>query len=232
MLGDTIGCEGDSLILMAQGDGDFSWDSTINGIKYEDVFTLNQDTIILTADNFCGQIVDTVQLVVIPTSLLDLGPDTTIFAGESIYFSSSLPGNYQWTPTYGIDCSTCSTVIFSPEETTTYILQIDTVGCISQDEIIINVEVSGDVAVPNLFTPNGDGVNDLLEIYGFSIDELDFRIYDRWGEVVFQTNSISDAWDGKFNGMELNTAVFVYSIKVKYKDGREVIQQGNITLVK
>ena len=46
------------------------------------------------------------------------------------------------------------------------------------------------------------------------------------------TNSISDAWDGKFNGMELNTAVFVYSIKVKYKDGREVIQQGNITLVK
>ena len=170
--------------------------------------------------------------MVIPTSLLDLGPDTTIFAGESISFSSNLPGTYEWSPTYGIDCSDCSSVIFSPEETTTFVLQIDTIGCISRDEIIINVEVSGNISVPNLFTPNGDGVNDLLEIYGYSIDELDFRIYDRWGEIVFQTNSILDHWDGRFNGMELNTAVFVYSIKVKYKDGREVIQQGNITLVK
>ena len=64
------------------------------------------------------------------------------------------------------------------------------------------------------------------------IKEFVFRIFDRWGEMVFQTNSILDTWDGKYNGMELNTAVFVYSIKVKYKDGREEVQQGNITLVK
>ena len=232
VFGDTMGCEGDSLILTADGFGQFSWDSIVNGIKYENIFSLNQDSILLVADNFCGQIVDTVRLVVIPTSLLDLGPDTTIFAGENISFSSNLPGIYQWSPTYGIDCSDCASVTFSPEETTTFVLQIDTIGCISRDEIIINVEVSGNISVPNLFTPNGDGVNDLLEIYGYSIDELDFRIYDRWGEIVFQTNSILDSWDGKFKGMELNTAVFVYSIKVKYKDGREVIQQGNITLVK
>ena len=167
--------------------------------------------------------------MVITTAVVDLGSDTTIFGGVSISFSSNLPGTYEWSPTYGIDCSDCSSVTFSPEETTTFVLQIDTIGCISRDEIIINVEVSGNISVPNLFTPNGDGVNDLLEIYGYSIDELDFRIYDRWGEIVFQTNSILDHWDGRFNGMELNTAVFVYSIKVKYKDGREVIQQGNIT---
>ena len=98
-------------------------------------------------------------------------------------------------------------------EDITYALTIDTLGCISYDEITIYVEVAGEVFVPNLFTPNADGLNDVLEIFGNSIDYLDFKIFDRWGEMVFQTDNINDVWDGTFNGMPLNSAILFIQLR-------------------
>ena len=94
--------------------------------------------------------------------------------------------------------------------------------------------------VPNLFSPNGDNNNDLLHIYGWSVDEIDFRVYDRWGELIFQSTnpnistpgSPTWGWDGTFKGVELNSAVFVYTLEVTYMDGREQVQHGNITLIR
>ena len=72
----------------------------------------------------------------------------------------------------------------------------------------------------------------MLAIYGHAVDEIDFKIFDRWGEVVFHSQSINATWDGTFNGKPLNSAVFVYSAQVTYIDGREQTQQGNITLIR
>ena len=83
-----------------------------------------------------------------------------------------------------------------------------------------------------MFSPNEDGVNDVLGIYGWSVSEVEFRIYDRWGELVFQSNSMDAKWDGTYKGTPLNSAVFVYTLQVTYMDGREQQQHGNITLVK
>lgn len=232
ILGDSLGCEGDSLWLTTLGHGGLTWNNSITGNSFDDVFTLNEDLIILESVNHCGTFYDTLGLTIIPTSLLDLGNDTTIFAGEQISLFSNLPGTYLWFPNTALSCNDCNNVIANPIEDITYSLTIDTMGCISYDEISIYVEVAGDIFVPNLFTPNADGINDFLEIYGNSIDEFDFKIYDRWGEMVFQTDNINEVWDGTFNGMPLNSAVFVYTIEVVYLDGREDIQQGNITLIK
>ena len=89
--------------------------------------------------------------------------------------------------------------------------------------------------MPNLFSPNGDGINDVLHIYGWSVDEVDFRIFDRWGELIFQSsdpNLSTWGWDGTYRGVELNSAVFVYTVEVTYMDGREQVQHGNITLIR
>ena len=171
----------------------------------------------------------------IPTSLLDLGNDTTIFAGESIVLNGAGGSSYSWTPSDGLSCDNCPNPIASPLETTTYTVIADSAGCLSVDEITVTVEISGDVFVPNLFSPNNDGVNDVLQLYGYSIDEIDFRIYDRWGELIYQNNDPNFSswhWDGTFKGVELNSAVFVYTVEVTYMDGREQIQHGNITLVR
>lgn len=96
-----------------------------------------------------------------------------------------------------------------------------------------NVELGGEVYVPNIFSPNGDGHNDFLFVRGKGIVELQFTIYDRWGEQVFSTTDINVGWDGNSRkGEPLNLAVFVYVVKGKYKNGDEIDQKGNVTLLK
>lgn len=92
---------------------------------------------------------------------------------------------------------------------------------------------SGEVLyVPNAFSPNGDGVNDMLFPLGESFETFEFVVYNRWGQIVFQTTDRSIGWDGTFNGKPLNTDVFAYRLKGKTFDGKEVLKTGNITLVR
>jgi gliding motility-associated-like protein len=235
IFGDTIGCEGDSLFLYADGEGSILWNTGENSNELIGLFILGDTLATVEAINHCGIFNDSVTLVVIPTSILELGADTSIFAGESVVLNADGGSTYSWSPSNGLSCTNCPNPIASPIETTTYTVIVDSAGCVSIDEITINVEISGDVYVPNLFSPNGDGINDVLHIYGWSVDEVDFRIYDRWGELIFQSsdpNLSTWGWDGTYRGVELNSAVFVYTVEVTYMDGREQVQHGNITLIR
>ena len=88
------------------------------------------------------------------------------------------------------------------------------------------------VYVPNIFSPNGDGNNDLLLVRGDGIDYMLFIIYDRWGEKVFESSSLSLGWDGLFKGNPVNPGVFVYRLNATFLDGSESILSGNITLIR
>jgi gliding motility-associated-like protein len=88
-----------------------------------------------------------------------------------------------------------------------------------------------EVAVPSAFSPNGDGNNDLLSVLG-SITDIDFAIYNRWGQLVFRTNDRAKGWDGKFNGVDLNPGVFAYRLSGKDLEGKLIERKGNITLVR
>ena len=94
--------------------------------------------------------------------------------------------------------------------------------------------VCGDiyVFVPNAFRPNGDGVNDLVYVRGQNISEIQFKIFDRWGEMVFETNDQSIGWDGTFRGKPLDPDVYVYHLQVLCVDGQENLIKGNITLLR
>ncbi len=93
-------------------------------------------------------------------------------------------------------------------------------------------EVVPVVLVPNVFSPNGDGNNDMLGVYGRAISQLQFIIYDRWGEKVFETTDINGEWDGSYRGMPMNIGVFVYILKGKFKNGDEFDKKGNVTLLR
>jgi len=88
------------------------------------------------------------------------------------------------------------------------------------------------VFIPNIFSPNGDGKNDMLFVLGKGIDDFVFIVYERWGSQVFETTSQSKGWDGTYKGKALNEAVFVYYIKAQMEDGQTIEKKGNISLVR
>ena len=107
-------------------------------------------------------------------------------------------------------------------------------GC--PDTMVVTLCGENDIWVPNIFSPNGDGSNDIVFVRGEAVDYVTIVIYDRWGELIFDGNStevaMNTGWDGTKRGKELAPQVFVYFMKGAFLDGEEFEKQGNITLVK
>ncbi|MDA9773844.1 gliding motility-associated C-terminal domain-containing protein [Saprospiraceae bacterium] len=178
---------------------------------------------------------------------LDVGLDQTIDQGENATIEaifdipeSDIDTFYWITTDPSISCLDCTNPEVSPLVTTTYIaVLIDKYGCMITDEIIIRVEVNKNVYIPSVFSPNGDGTNDVFVIFGeagtFSVSNL--RIYNRWGELVFsqsniEPNDLSKGWNGRFKNELVNPAVFAYYAEVVFTDGEIKIMAGDITVVR
>jgi gliding motility-associated-like protein len=89
-----------------------------------------------------------------------------------------------------------------------------------------------DVFVPNVFSPNGDGKNDFLMVYGNYISRIDMRIFNQWGEQVVRITDKTKGWDGKHQGKPQPVGVYVYALEVIMTDGRTIKLKGSITLVR
>lgn len=129
--------------------------------------------------------------------------------------------------------------VFKPDGAGLYTICVDitdTNGCTGQACVQIRVTemICGepDIYVPNAFTPNGDLQNDMVFVRGNNIEEMNFEIYDRWGELMFQTDDQTEGWDGTYKGMLADPAVFVYHLKGTCIGGDEFLIKGNITLIK
>lgn len=149
--------------------------------------------------------------------------------------SSNQPGalfTYSWSPNTGLSCDACENPVALITETTTYtVTVIDENGCTATDEITLTLS-SGNVFVPNIFTPNADGRNDELLILGQGIDTVVFSVYDRWGEKVFETNDKSIGWDGTYKGRGLNTGLYFYVADIVFQDGSTDVVKGNVSLMR
>lgn len=97
---------------------------------------------------------------------------------------------------------------------------------------LMTISPECEVFVPNAFSPNNDGQNDFLCIYGKCIETLNLVIYDRWGEKVFETTDAKQCWDGTYKGKLMNSAVFVYYYNVTLFSGENLVKKGNISLVR
>jgi gliding motility-associated-like protein len=89
-----------------------------------------------------------------------------------------------------------------------------------------------DLFVPNVFSPNGDGKNDRLFVYGNYIAQVDMHIFNQWGEQIFVIDKKSTGWDGTYKGKPQPVGVYVYVLKAVLTDGRTVNVKGSITLVR
>ncbi len=104
-------------------------------------------------------------------------------------------------------------------------------GCTDSYTRTLEKSALAEVFVPNAFTPNGDRENDVLYVRG-GIDEMSFKIYDRWGELVFETEDQSIGWDGTYKGNPVDPGVFVYHLSTRCSDAEEVFKKGNVTVIR
>ncbi|MEY2918628.1 MAG: hypothetical protein RIS73_2342, partial [Bacteroidota bacterium] len=196
--------------------------------------------LIVTNSSGCADTVDRT-VVVYPLPVINAGPDKIIAVGSSIAIipTGSAVIDYLWTPSTGLGCTICYNTIAAPKNTTTYTIKVtDANGCINKDDITITVVCNDkNVFIPNTFSPNNDGVNDLFYPRGtglFSIQSM--RIFNRWGEMVFQKanlfpNNPSAGWNGTYNGRVQNSDVYTYIIEIICENSVILTYKGNITLI-
>ncbi len=117
-------------------------------------------------------------------------------------------------------------------DSVTYVVtHTDVNGCSAKDSIRVLVNFFEAVGIPTAFSPNNDGVNDVLFVRGYRVEELSFAVYNRNGEKVFETLDQNIGWDGSYKGDPANPGVFHWVLYYQLVDGKKREQKGNITLV-
>ena len=226
-------CEEDSSQLTGSGATSYIWDNGVSDGDYVFPFTTTTYTVTSTDTNGCAN-TDTVVVTVhenpsIASSFLndscDLGVGSinlNVTGGNEPYVIFWSNGSYT-EDLLGLIAGTYDVTV------------TDFLGCTESETFIIQniLDCRDELWLPNIFSPNNDGLNDKLYVRGteFATTFL-FTIYNRWGEKVFETTNPQEGWDGTYRFKPLNTAVFAYVVSTTFMDGSETSLSGTITLVK
>ncbi|MEP7195604.1 MAG: gliding motility-associated C-terminal domain-containing protein [Saprospiraceae bacterium] len=199
--------------------------------------------VIINDNNNCT-IIDSFEVDAAIQEQLVVNPKDTLIDFDESYvlrldFSSFIQ-KVTWSPSTFLNCNDCQNPIATPKQDSKFtVLVMDANGCNYFDTLQVRLKYNPKIYFPNIFSPNGDGINDHLILYGTdqlqSINSL--NIYNRWGNLVYSNQQLElqdnyPLWDGKINGKLLNPGVYVYALDVTIKNGNRIIVNGDITLVR
>jgi gliding motility-associated-like protein len=242
-------CQGDFIQLRdsAGGNASYTWipaTGLSDNHSYHPIASPSTTTkyIVIAQQGSCIPDTESVTVIVHPKPIINLGPDQTIIAGNSAQLDATgtYISKYSWHPAGTLSCDTCYNPLATPAMTTKYTVDATSdYGCEDSAHITIYVVCDhSQVFMPNSFTPNGDGVNDKFYPRGKGLKIINsFRIYDRWGQLIFQQQSINTndknvGWDGTFKGVLLSPDVFVYVIDAICETGEAISWKGDISLIR
>jgi len=183
---------------------------------------------------------DTFLITVHHLTLPDL-PDVQIEEGSSLSIdatallvSEQTEPLYQWSPADAVDCNQCPIISISPLTTTQYQVNATTLlGCTQTQSFTAYLYPRPNhIILPNAFSPNNDGVNDLFALQGFNLQSAQMYIYNRWGEQVFGTSDLWGGWNGTYENQPAPIGVYVYYAQVTYTNGQSELIKGNLTLIR
>jgi len=208
-------CVGQTAILVSSGSGSLLWGTSETN-----------DTIVVgpiadtwyysTYSNTCGSSTDSILITVNPNPVIVAGNDTVVGPFQDVPLWAIGGVSYVWSPPMGLSCSACP----SPTANLTvdmvyYVTGTDANGCVSIDTVFVKIDGNAELFVANVFSPNGDGLNDELFVRGGPFVELSYMIYNRWGEKIFDTDDQMKGWDGTHRGKPVDPGVFFFNIKNK-----------------
>lgn len=235
-------CEGYIYLQTSNGQGmsyNYIWN---DGVVGDTRNGLCQGTYVATISDTNGCTITDTTTITLQNTFANVtvwADDTLLFSGESTHLhATNIPGvNYEWSPNIALQNPHSSTTAASPEESTTYtVLMTDSVGCTHSDTITIHcIEVvcgKPNIFIPNSFTPNSDGINDLLCFRGEYVTAFHITIVTRWGEVVYESNDIQDCWDGRYKDNWCQPGVYMYICNIECEVGQKVQFKGDITIIR
>lgn len=177
----------------------------------------------------------TEEIIIHDNPIVEASNDTIIELGGAANLSANSisAGEFIWTPFDKVDCPECAITSASPNQTQTYRVElIDINSCKAVDSVIVMVNYLLSVGVPTAFSPNGDGNNDVLFVKGLALESIQFSVYNRYGERIFETNDQRFGWDGTFLNEKQNPGVFTWVLHYNTEDGKNGRLKGNTTLMR
>jgi len=196
-------------------------------------------TYVLSTVNGVGCISrDTVTVNVNPEVFAFAGRDTAVVVGQPLQFNASGGETYQWTPSTALSSPTVpnpKAVYNGSFDSIRYFLTVrDSIGCDDQATVLVKIfRTNPRVFVPSAFSPNGDGKNEIVAPVAVGLTKLDyFRIYNRWGQLVFETTINGKGWDGRIAGQPQGTSTYVWIVKGTDFTGKSVFEKGTVTLIR
>lgn len=240
-------CDKDTFRLSAWGAHTYQWkpsESLDNSLVSGPLATPHTTTeyIVVAYEGRCIPDTNSVKVIVHPLPDVKAEGAKTIVAGNTadLRASGNLIRRFQWTPSENLTCSDCAFPTARPYETTTYTVRVYTdFGCVDSDKVTVTVLCDqSQLFIPNTFTPNGDGQNDVFYPRGTGMDKVkSFRIYNRWGEVVYQRaafnlNDEGSGWDGTYKGNQLPPDVFVWVLEAQCDDEKVLTLKGDVTIIR
>lgn len=249
---DTAICFNDSLVLRGTGSGNvYTW-SPAATVQFPEqpispAFPKQTTTYILNVYENAGcpkPGIDSVLVRVIQPLFAFAGRDTSVVIGQPLQLNASSNGTiFNWTPSVGMNNTSLldPVVVLGPNsipggaDQIRYVLNVTTAdGCVSSDDIVIRLFTTiPSIFVPNAFTPNADGKNDYIRPLLAGMKQLNyFRIYNRYGSLLFETKQEGRGWNGTVNGEMQNSGAYVYSCQAVSYTGNSINQSGTIVLIR
>ena len=238
--GDT--CVGKPVQLSASGGTSYQW-TPATGLSSttiaNPVATPSQSTIynvVITDVNGCSATLTVPVIIYTPQTSVNVSQN--IFIGDSIQLETGIDTNFiiTWNPVNGLSCIFCPDPWALPLSNTLYTATYtDRAGCYSGVSYF-NIEIDPRVTidVPTAFTPNGDGSNDVIYAEGLGLKRLiEFKIYNRWGQLLFESDDFSKGWNGYYKGLLQNVETYVYTVKAEtWFDGKTISKKGTFNLLR
>lgn len=171
-----------------------------------------------------------------PLMLFNVTANATIGQGGSIQLNADGAFVYRWLPDDGtLDNANINNPVATPTDSVTVytVYAMSVYGCKDTAQVIVKMDQTVTDVIPNAFSPNGDGLNDIFRMSNMRFQKLvDFRIFNRWGVEVFQTADRRKGWDGTYMGIPQDVGVYYYNIIVAHPDGQQKTYKGNFTLIR
>jgi gliding motility-associated-like protein len=221
---DAVICESTSTTLQASGGTQYRWqpaiglsDTTIANPVASPLITTTYT--VAVSNQFLCLLRDTIVITVLKKPVSNAGPDKKINEGQSIVLNGVAGGDiasYFWTPAQFIDNSSILTPVVNPANDITYTLHVlSGNGCgTAIDDVFVRVFKK--INIPNAFSPNGDGINDVWNIEALATyPESETNVFNRYGQLVFHSRGYSRSWDGRYNGRPLPVGTYYYTIDRK-----------------
>ncbi|MEO6547337.1 MAG: PKD domain-containing protein [Ferruginibacter sp.] len=244
---DTL-CLGQTVKLFASGTDEFQW-TPATGLNNPNIafpIGIPQATVtyrvVGTDSRGCFKDTGYVIIKVYPIPLINAGSDKTINTGQTLDLVPQISADVStvtWSPTGSIFRNFSNAISVKPRETTEYTAEVKNGGgCMARDKVTVFVICNGtNVFIPNTFSPNGDGANDVFYPRGTGLFKIkSMRLFNRWGQVVFERNDFNandaaEGWNGTYRGAKLSADVFVYTIDILCDNNTVLTYKGNVALI-